>query len=198
MTTMQTATLELDRDEAAKLYRKYKEHRAYSKPIDHEIERIYRYISQGKTVIRALESIKNAGIDAQGLPKLAIARADARDCYLNIYSNGEATMSSLRSPRGNSARSQFYKFDAGFFAPMKRDYGWHATALVPHIPPDIRPARGLQNYAILWEAEWTRRAPIDPYLIRRIGKGDMWLVVGAWDLTEVERGVLQDRMDARR
>lgn len=195
--TMETTTLEMDRDEAAKLFRKYREHRAYSKPIDHEIERIYRYISQGKVVIRALESIRAAGVNAQGMPKLAIARADARECYLNIYSNGEATMSSLRSPRGNSARSQFYKFEAGTFAAMRRDYGWHATAIVPHIPPDVRPVRGLQNYAILWEAEWSRTVPIDPMLLRRIGNGDMWLVVGAWDLTEVERGVLADRLGRR-
>jgi hypothetical protein len=196
--TMETTTLEMDRDEAAKLFRKYREHRAYSKPIDHEIERIYRYISQGKVVIRALESIKNAGCNSRGLPKLAIARADARECYLSIYSNGEATMSALRSPRGNTAQSQFYKFPVGTFARVNREYGWSATALVPHIPPDVRPARGLQNYAILWEAEWTRQAPIDPMLLRRIGKGDMWLVVAAWDLTEVERGVLQDRVAARR
>lgn len=192
--TMETATLEMDRDEAARLYRKYREHRAYSKPIDHEIERIYRYIAAGKVVIRALESIRTAGCNDAGLPKLAIARADARECYLSIYNSGEATMSSIRSPRGNTAASQFYKFPANFFVRRDRSYGWSATAIVPHIPPDIRPARALQNYAILWEAEWSRLAPIDPMLLRRIGKGDMWLVVGAWDLTPVERAVLESRM----
>lgn len=196
--TMETANLEMDRDEAARLYRKYREHRAYSKPIDHEIERIYGYIAKGKVVIRALESIRKAGCDAAGYPKLAIARADAKECYLSIYTNGQATMSAVRSPRSNTMRTQFYEFPIDTFARRNRDYGWSATALVPHIPPDIRPARALQNYAILWEAEWTRKAPIDPMLLRRIGKGDMWLVVGAWDLTEVERGVLNDRMDVRR
>jgi hypothetical protein len=196
--TMETTNLEMDRDEAAKLFRKYREHRAYSKPIDHEIERIYRHIAAGKVVVRALESIRAAGCNAQGMPKLAICRADARECYLSIYTNGEATMSALRHPRGNTAASLFYKFEAGSFARMNREYGWSATAIVPHIPPDIRPARGLQNYAILWEAEWGRTVPIDPMLLRRIGKGDMWLVVGAWDLTEVERGVLADRVAARR
>lgn len=195
---MKTEMLELDRDEAAKLFRKYREHRAYQKPIDHEIEQIYRHISQGKRVVRALESIRAAGVNAQGYPKLAIVRADAKECYLNIYTNGQASMSALRSPRGNTARSQFFEFPAGTFLPMKRDYGWSATAIVPLIPVDVRPARGLQNYTILFEAEWTRKVPIDPMLLRRIGKGDMWLVVAAWDLTEVERGVLADRVSARR
>lgn len=37
--------------------------------------------------------------------------------------------------------------------------------------------------------------PKDPYLLRRIGKGDMWLVVAAWDLTEVERAALATRLN---
>jgi len=36
--------------------------------------------------------------------------------------------------------------------------------------------------------------PRDPYLLRRLGKGDLWLVVAAWDLTEVERAALQSRV----
>ncbi len=50
------------------------------------------------------------------------------------------------------------------------------------------------NYHILWEAEWTKIVPRDPYLLRRIGQADLWLVVAAWNLTEVERAALSTRI----
>jgi len=65
---------------------------------------------------------------------------------------------------------------------------------VPIIPGYLRPKRGLQNYHILWEAEWSRGVPVDPYLLRRIGQGDLWLVVAAWELTEVERAAMSTRV----
>jgi catechol 2,3-dioxygenase-like lactoylglutathione lyase family enzyme len=54
--------------EAAGLYRKYKEHVAYQTPMDAEIMRIYQLIANGWLVIRAIESIKQAGLNEQGLP----------------------------------------------------------------------------------------------------------------------------------
>src|SRR5258708_4807132 len=44
-----------------------------------------------------------------------------------------------------------------------------AEAIVPLVPVHLRPKRGLENYHILWEAEWTRVVPRDPMLLRRIG-----------------------------
>lgn len=191
---MQTKTLELDRHKAAELYRKYREHRAYSKPIDLEIERVYRLISQGKKVIRALASIREAGVNEYGLPLLGIARADAERCYLTIRHDGSARMSSdVQWITGNTARSRYFEFPTGLFARKHRT----AEAIVPHIPPDVRPARGLANYHVLFEANW-KDIPPDPMLLRRIGKGDLWLVCAAWDLTEVERAVLMDRIERTR
>jgi hypothetical protein len=75
---------------------------------------------------------------------------------------------------------------------MRNSNGTH-EAIVPIIPVHLRPKRGLANYHILWEAEWTKRYPVDPYLLRRLG-GDAWLVVAAWDLTDVERAVMSSRL----
>jgi hypothetical protein len=36
--------------------------------------------------------------------------------------------------------------------------------------------------------------PVDPLLVRRLGEADLWVVCGAWDLTEVERTVLASRV----
>jgi hypothetical protein len=70
--------------------------------------------------------------------------------------------------------------------------------MLPFIPGHLRPKRALQSYHVLWEAEWTPVPPGDPYLLRRIGNSDAWLVVGAWDLTEVEKVVLSTRLLGRR
>ena len=47
----------------------------------------------------------------------------------------------------------------------------------------------LDRYFILWEADWQRRAPVDPALLRPVG-GDLYVVVATWDLTDLERAVL--------
>lgn len=65
---------------------------------------------------------------------------------------------------------------------------------MPLIPVHLRPRHALDNYHVLWEAEWSRVVPRDPYLLRRIGNADLWLVLAAWDLTEVERAALATRV----
>lgn len=193
---METANIELDRDQARDLYRKYKAHLHYSTPIDYEIMRTYQLIAQGRVVIKALESVKAAGLNAAGLPKLALCRADKTGCRFRLEGDGSAVMHAddanigWRSPQTSSV---VLRFPAGSF-PRGANHRWGGRALLPSIPLHLRPKRGLANYHILWEAEWTRVPPADPYLLRRIGKADLWLVVAAWDLTEVERAALSTRM----
>lgn len=189
---MHTERIQMDRAEATALWQKYQSHKHHQTPIDAEIERIYKLVSQGKVVVRALESIRAAGLDEKRLPKLAICRADSEGCTLRMRHNGGAEMMSTltqwRDPRADSRR---FTFPAGTFPGPVREGTYQA--IVPHIPPDIRPARGLASYHILWEAEWSKRAPIDPMLLRRIGKTDFWLCLGVWDLTPVERAVIDSR-----
>jgi hypothetical protein len=176
----------IDREAAAALYRKYMEHRAYQQPYDAEIASIYKQISRGRTVIRALESIRAAGLDADGLPKLAICPAHMHTCWWRPVRN--ACTFGAEYPRENAKRNVVRMDWPGLTSPK-----WRAIATVPLIPIHLRPKRGLANYHILWEAEWEKKYPVDPYLLRRFG-GDAWLVVAAWDLTEVERAVMSARI----
>ena len=73
----------------------------------------------------------------------------------------------------------------------------HHVAQVPIIPLHLRPKRGIENYHVLWEAEWRPIPARDPYLLRRIGKADLWLVVAQWDLTEVEKAALSTRVEVQ-
>lgn len=189
---MQTQTVKMSMYEASKLWRKYQEHRAYATPIDLEIERIYKEIARGKTVIRALASIVAAGLGDDTLPKLAIARADATKVYLDLHTRGSGRMADVPWVKGNTAASRVFNFADDSFS--RRFNHRRGQAIVPHIPPDIRPRRGLANYHILFEAIWEKAPPVDPILLRRIGQGDNWLVVAAWNLTEVERACMADRI----
>jgi len=193
---METLPVTIDRERAAELYRAYQVHQHYEKPIDEEIRRTYRLIAQGRVIIQALESIKLAGRNDEGWPKLAIARADQKSQWCTLHSDGSATMQPsawFRRSRGISKVA--FSWPAGAF-PQPARGNWRAEAMVPLIPLPLRPKRGLQNYHVLWESEWTGKVPFDPMLLRRIGRADLWLVVAAWDLTEVERAALATRVRA--
>lgn len=206
---MDTTHVTVDRTEALKLYRKYKEHRAYSEPIDWEIQRAYQLLAKGKLIIKALESVVAAGVNEESLPKLALARAVAKTCHLERFASGRMTMTtsvqSWRATKANSFEwaSDNFTFPRGSFpfqtwgdTSLRQNRSSHA-AQVPLVPIHLRPKRGLANYHILWEAEWQKVPPRDPYLLRRIGKADLWLVVAHWDLTEVERAALATRVSVQ-
>ena len=182
----------ISRDAARDLWRAYQKHRHYSTPIDREVMAAYQKLAQGKLVIKALESIVTAGADDKGLPKLAIARADAKLLHLTRHHDGSADMTTSRvAPRRNTTPTTWFEFPKGFLPGT----GWrNADAIVPMVPLDKRPKRAMQNYHILFEADWTTAPPHDPFLIRRLGKGDLWLVLAMWDLTEVERAALAARL----
>lgn len=188
---MQTQNVTVDRVEARALYRQYKTHLHYSKPIDRECMRAYQLLAQGRLVIKALESIVVAGLNAQGLPKLAICRADATSCYWRPEWNGKSGVFSMED-RWESEHHHRRRIPLQWpDLPAKSANG---IALVPAPPLHLMPQRALASYHILWEAEWTKIPPRDPFLLRRIGKADLWLVVAMWELTEVERAALSTRM----
>lgn len=180
---MNVQTLEYDRDKAAEMVKVYREHKSAQTDVDAELERIYYHISRGRKVIAALRSIVAAGLGPDGLPKLAIVRADMTLCECTVFSreivlNGKCTRAVGTGNRISiSALGGEYK---------------RGAAIVPMIPIRLRPKASLHNYHILWEADW-KQVPVDPMLLRRIGK-DSWVVLAAWDLTELERSVLAARL----
>lgn len=187
---MHVDRLKFDPAEASKLVRKYKEHKAWSTPVDDEILRVAQLVEKGKAIIRGVGSIELAGLNDDKLPKLAIGRADDAFCWLHPRVRGEFTMAGASWTGGNFARSRRFE---GTLEGLRADkVNW--TAMAPHIPPDVRPKRGIQNYTLVWEALWVKRPPIDPILARRIGNSDFFVVLAQWDVTPVERFVLMSRI----
>lgn len=196
---MKTEQIVIERTKARGLWRDYQKHRHWSAPIDREVMAVYQAIAQGKMVIKALESIVAAGVNDEGLPKLAICRADAEWCWFAAKNDGSAVFATSEAAannwRGERMTRQRVELPAGSFpAPVERR--WRPRAMMPQIPLPLRPQRGLANYHILFEAEWQLVPPVDPMLLRRVGATDMWVVLAAWDLTEVERAALAARVRA--
>jgi hypothetical protein len=192
---MQTQELVVDRAQARELWRTYRQHQHYSKPIDWEVQRAYQLLAQGRLLIRAIGSIVAAGLNAEHLPKLAIVRADAAECFWRPDQRGGGVFSGSNKYkwRANTAKHEI-AIPPGTWPSTAAH--WSHRAVTPLIPLPLRPKRALQAYHILFEAEWSRAVPLDPMLLRRVGEADMWLVVAAWDLSPVEQAALAARIRA--
>jgi hypothetical protein len=173
---------EVNQQDALAALREYKQHRDTHDARDWEIERIYRAISKGKTVISVNTAIQNAGLDTQKRPLLAVCRADFPRCVFRA-TDDELSFSGRHERFGRTSAEIKIPFPSA-------KWSAYCEAIVPRIPPQHRPEKGsLRKYHILWEAEW-QDIPKDPYLLRQIGK-DAWVVLAAWDLTAVELAVLR-------
>lgn len=199
---MNIETITLDRDEALKLWKKYQAHRLTQTKVDEEISRVYRLIAQGKVLVDALDAIAKGGVDDYGRPLLAIVRADQRHCFCDVCSDGSLIMWGGkvdrfgRRPWLQARMAASLRFDFAADTVPRSDRSHALEAITPHIPPEHRPRRGLANYHIIFEAEWRRAIPVDPMLVRRIGKSNLWTVLAGWDLTPVERAVLAGHIGA--
>jgi hypothetical protein len=173
---------------------------------DEQIMRGYRELARGRQLIRLSEAIVAGGTTTVEVrefsgrrevhvPALAVARADARYCWTNgIGTDGRCELRSKREVAPNNRRDRLTF--AGVLPeldPGQRHTTWQfrVRAIVPIVPPPLRPRDSLRNYHVLFEAEWgiDPEPPVDPALLRHIG-GDLYAVCAVWDLTEVERAVL--------
>jgi hypothetical protein len=158
---------------------------------DEQIMRGYRALSQGKQLIHLRDTIKAGGLGNDGRPRLAVMRADQKWCFFRRSWDGGFSFTN----DGDAWRSRHQtrmRFDSTV---LEIDKPAEAQALVPLIPPGLRPNIALSNFHTLWEAEWKRVPPRDPALLRHLG-GDLFAVVAVWDLTELERAVLGGRFDS--
>jgi hypothetical protein len=185
---MDATILEVDKAIALDALRAYRNARAAVTDEDRAIMTAYKQIARGRVVVQAIESIRQAGRQDDGLPHLAITNAAAQ--RVHCWAANELVEFSEASKRGGASTRSTIRVDR-MLPPRAATGKWNATALVPLIPLHLRPKFDLRRYWILWEADWVR-APVDPYLLRRL-KGDLWIVLAAWELTAVERAVLEQR-----
>lgn len=182
---MQASIIEMPVDEAREAFKHYRKHidRRHADPEDLALMRSYRELSLGRRVLDLQESFRLAGVDDQGRPKLAIARADWRHVELSLWS-----MSFANRDGWHGATIQFGED----ILPRPRS-GGRVEAVVPNIPPQFRPKPTMRcKYWILFEAEWGA-VTSDPFLLKRINP-NLYAIMAAWDLTPLEQAVLRGRL----
>lgn len=170
---------------------------------DKELMNCYKWLSKHEQpIINIVEALKAGGVDSQGRPRLAVARAD----YRRVVLDTERDYKPRDGSAGEWGENVFFYADAGSYSAVSAQhdkanvvvpqstfpeievYKFRALrAVVPTIPLSLRPVK-LQNYHILWEADW-EQAPVDPYLLKRVGHWH-FAVMAQWDLTPLERGIL--------
>jgi len=198
--TMELSAVVISRDEAAERLAEYEERlRAERTAEDEAIAAGYRAAARGLSVISLQRTIGSGGFHGNGLPRMAVARADTRTCF--AWWDGSSVIygdtADWRINQGAlvNRRSVRVPLAADDLPDIRPRSAWNAgSAMVPIIPPRYRPKlRRLRGHHILWEVEeWTPVPPRDPALLRHI-RGDLWAVLAVWDLTDLERLVLAQR-----
>ena len=170
---------------------------------DEAILSAYRAAKRGLPVISLMRAFELGGYHPNGLPRLAITRADATECWVRVDTPHDVgtrmTFSDTQFHRGQGALVGKHTTVVTGPPREKGQNRWNARTIVPPVPPRHRPKRGrIRNYHILWEVEeWMPVPPRDPALLRHI-RGDLWSVQAVWDLTELEQLVLTQRRTPQR
>lgn len=197
---MQLAELRVDPDEARAKLDEYAALLAAERTAeDAAIAMGYRAAARGLPLISLRETIAMGGYDQHGLPNLAISRADATECWVRwdgwygthlIYADRD----DINVNRGALVGRHSVRVTAED-PPAARTRRHGGRTMVPLVPPRHRPKlRRLHGCHILWEVEeWELVPPRDPALLRHV-RGDLWAVLAVWDLTELERHVLSQRV----
>lgn len=196
---MDLATIEMPVEQAKERLKEYQKALAVQRTEqDTRIAAGYRVLARGLPVIRLTDSIHRGGYFDNGLPKIAIARADSQDCWVEHEHRDDYVYLSVnpgwtqRRNRGALVNKASVRVTVPAAPAWERGHERRGHTIMPIIPPQHRPnPRRLHRFHILWEVEeWTLVPPRDPALLRWIG-GDLWAVAATWDLTELERAVLQ-------
>lgn len=201
---MKLDTIEIPVEEAKARLDEYRGQLAEERTAEDEaIAAGYRAAARGLPVIRLSEVIVAGGWFDKGLPKLAIARADATQVGVQVTRYADDTCQVVY----RHTDDQWARVRAAHVGrhgvtvtlptpapPSGRPTWGRGQTVVPMIPPRFRPRRPrLHRTHVLWEVErWDPTPPVDPALLRHI-RGDLWAVLATWDLTELERAVIAGR-----
>jgi hypothetical protein len=187
---MNVPTITMPKAEALQAYREYRTAvRANPNRQDRAIMLGYKALSKGNAIIDLVQVMQAAGVhEGTKLPKLAVARADWE--HVRFSSSSWRNLWAFESWPGKTNGPRILVPSRTL---PEAGFGGH-RAIVPIIPPKLRPVGDLSGYCILWEADW-KRAPGDPFLLKHL-VGTMYAVLAVWDLTPLEQAVLGHRLAA--
>lgn len=196
---MQLDTL-ISPDEATERLAAYEAQIAEERTVEDDAVRAgLRAAKRGLPVISLSAVMAAGGTFPDGLPRLAVARANATTVYVQArFPTAERCTYVFHEEPWDRGRAVVGRNRVEVTVPAPvvpaRRRTWHASTIVPTVPPNVRPSkRRLRLFHVLWEVErWDPTPPVDPALLRHI-RGDLWAVQATWDLTPLERAVLAGR-----
>jgi len=165
----------------------------------------YEEIEKGKALIDLRTAFAEAGLFFDGRPRLAIARADRKEVWVDRYDKWDGRFVFCAGNHRRSVWKTRHSYPdlitevwTDSQIPFRRGY-----TLVPMIPADIRETckKDLGKLRVLWEVEeWSGYSlgsgpPRDPFLLSHLA-GSLYVIEAAWDLTEIERLIMTGRREA--
>lgn len=165
-------------------------------------------LGKGYPILDIENVMRNAPVDSKERPRLAICRADQKQCHLYWREESEmlfflemgrsswSNHGSLNISVNMNRRHHFTGLNISKSVMISKPL--EGYALVPMIPPKIELKAAISNYFILWEVEgWAdkqinSKPDKDPYLLRRINS-TLFAIIAEWDLTELERTIMKGR-----
>jgi hypothetical protein len=175
-----------------------------------DLQKVYGHLQHGKKIIDLFEAMKKGGLNQDGDPKLAIARADLKQIYCHKNERGGCMFSQYESSwnrhKGTKISGDLTIPEGTFRWIIDTSSGWRRIknerikAPVPLIPcilllKEVR--LKIQNYYILWELEkWEPLPPRDPILLIPLTP-NLYGVIATWNLTELERAIIRGRLSER-
>lgn len=164
----------------------------------------YAALAEGRPLINLTEAFNHAGLDGNGRPRLAIARADRKQVQVTTRRHWARLTNGMVRFDATSVNYYQANYQGTLVVEVQIDglsRDMHdGYALVPMVPADVRPSGDMKDFFVLWEVEeWAdtrhRTEPDrDPYLLKHLA-GDLYIVVAEWDLTDLERAIMAGRRD---
>lgn len=193
---MNVNTILITQDEAEQKLESYRSLKQRQRTTEDDLlQSLYQRIRAGGRVLNLVEVFKQTGLNDQGQPRLAIARADWGQVHFtprvdfsgNWWISGAGGFG-FNTRWNNRATRQGVVLPSGTFDDKKLIRN-SLRSPVPHVPPEFRPPFALSNYHILFEVKEWQAYPVDPFLLKRIS-GYLYVVMAEWELTELEAMVL--------
>lgn len=156
-------------------------------------------MKRGKELIDVYVITKKFGLNKEGLPRIAISRADISEVFFTKRDSGSGTfeMEHGWGRKGWQTDIELPQKTYDIHWEREGDSQWNiknktVKTKVPRIPIELMPDGDLKNYYILWESkEWEEIPPTkDPLLLKRISE-NLFVILGAWDVTPLEQSIMR-------
>lgn len=212
---MNTTLIKIDKEQAREKLRAYRasKHKDAEK-LYAQAAAAYQAAADGWPLIDIGAAIREGGFHFDMAPKLAIARADRFEVRMEwgVGSTLIEFVGLASVQKGRAASPTLGSSTLRLLVDVEREHDkvnsagnrlWlRRYARVPMVPADVRPKHGqLKEWHVLFEVEkWSLKShmappPRDPYLLKHVG-GDLYAVLAEWDLTELERAVMRQQVQA--